>query len=171
MLQWVIKKGSEFRSTIKTFTFFRGYPQSADFVESPKIDLWSLLFESKFWIIVVWNILPFCSEHLSVQFSTTKATLLGPLLLQILALVMEPGRQQWLYRLLQRHIFPHILFWIAFFHSLSALATCKLLNGTSSLESGSGWEIRTTASIGVGVMGLLKWFSMSKQLVESKSHF
>ena len=55
---------------------------------------------------------------------------------------------------------------LSFFISFS-----NLLNGTSSLESGSGWEIRTTASIGVGVMGLLKWFSMSKQLVESKSHF
>ena len=67
--------------------------------------------------------------------------------------------------------FSTFLFWIAFFHSLSALATCKLFNGTSSLESGSGWEIRTTASIGVGDLGLLKWFSMSKQLVESKSNF
>ena len=54
------------------------------------------------------------------------------------------------------------------FHSLSALGTCKLLNGTSSSESESGWEIRTTASIGVGVLGSLKWFSMSKQLVESE---
>ena len=54
------------------------------------------------------------------------------------------------------------------FHSLPALGTCKLLNGTSSSESESGWEIRTTALIGVGVLGSLKWFSMSKQLVESE---
>ena len=54
------------------------------------------------------------------------------------------------------------------FHSLSALGTCKLLNGTSSSESESDWEIRTTASIGVGVLGSLKWFSMFKQLVESE---
>ena len=43
-----------------------------------------------------------------------------------------------------------------------------MLNGTLSTESELGWEICTTASIGVGVLGSLKWFSMSKQLVESE---
>ena len=31
-----------------------------------------------------------------------------------------------------------------------------------------GWEIRTTVLIDVDVLGLLKWFSMPKQLVESE---
>ena len=95
-----------------------------------------------------------------IQFSTTKAALLGPTFLQILALVMDPGRQYRPYHLLQRHIFPHTLFWIAF-------STSILYQLWEPSNCSMEHHHRTTASIGVGVLGSFKWFSMSKQLVES----